>query len=90
MNNTDKQVLKRIIEEGEIKESRAGYTRSIFGVTMRFNLKEGLPLLTTKKVFYKGIIHELLWFLSGNTNIQYIVKNGVNIWHSTKSSLSFP
>ena len=83
MNNTDKQylqVLKRIIEEGEIKESRAGYTRSIFGVTMRFNLKEGLPLLTTKKVFYKGIIHELLWFLSGNTNIQYLVKNGVHIW----------
>lgn len=83
MNNTDKQylqVLKKIILEGEIKESRAGYTRSIFGVSMRFNLKKGLPLLTTKKVFYKGIIHELLWFLSGSTNIRYLVENNVHIW----------
>jgi len=68
------------IEKGERKESRAGVTRSLFGRQMRFNLKEGLPMLTTKKVFTKGIIHELLWFISGETNIKYLVDNGVHIW----------
>ena len=55
-------------------------TRSIFGHQMRFDLSKGFPLLTTKKVFLKGIIHELLWFLSGDTNIKYLVDNGVHIW----------
>ena len=83
MNNVDKQyldLLQDILENGTYKNTRAGWVKSVFGRTMRFNLKEGLPLLTTKKVFYKGIIHELLWFLSGNTNIKYLVDNNVHIW----------
>lgn len=83
MNNVDKQyldLLQDILENGAYKNTRAGWVKSVFGRTMRFNLKEGLPLLTTKKVFYKGIIHELLWFLSGDTNIKYLVDNNVHIW----------
>lgn len=84
MNNVDKQyldILKRILNEGNLKQTRAGDTLSIFGVHAEFDLKEGLPLLTTKKVFYKGIIHELIWFLRGETNIRYLVQNKVNIWN---------
>lgn len=83
MNNVDKQyldLLKDIIENGTYKETRSGGVYSVFGRQMRFNLKEGLPILTTKKVFVKGIIHELLFFLSGNTNIKYLVDNNVHIW----------
>ena len=82
-NHVDEQYLKlinKIIREGVEKDTRAGKTRSIFGVQMRFNLKEGLPMLTTKKMFAKGVIHELLWFLKGDTNIKYLVDNGVHIW----------
>ena len=82
-NNVDEQYLNLvndIIENGEHKDTRAGKTRSLFGKQLRFNLKEGLPILTTKKVFTKGIIHELLWFLKGDTNIKYLVDNGVHIW----------
>ena len=82
-NHVDEQYLNlvnRIIKEGVGKDTRAGKTRSIFGVQMRFNLKEGLPMLTTKKMFAKGVIHELLWFLKGDTNIKYLVDNGVHIW----------
>jgi len=82
-NNVDSQYLdlvNRIISDGAEKDTRAGKTRSIFGVQMRFNLKEGLPMLTTKKMFAKGVIHELLWFLKGDTNIKYLVDNGVHIW----------
>ena len=82
-NHVDDQYLAlidRIIKEGVEKDTRAGKTRSIFGVQMRFNLKEGLPMLTTKKMFAKGVIHELLWFLKGDTNIKYLVDNGVHIW----------
>lgn len=82
-NHVDEQYLSlvnRIIKEGVEKDTRAGKTRSIFGVQMRFNLKEGLPMLTTKKIFAKGVIHELLWFLKGDTNIKYLVDNGVHIW----------
>ena len=74
-------LLKHIINTGVWKDDRTGTgTTSVFGYQMRFNLQGGFPLLTTKKVFTKAIIHELLWFLKGETNIQYLCKNGVRIW----------
>ena len=83
MNNVDKQyldILQDILDNGTYKKTRAGYVKSVFGRQMRFNLKEGLPLLTTKKVYVKGIIHELLFFLSGKCNINYLKDNNVHIW----------
>lgn len=84
MNTCDAQYLglmKHILENGHKKEDRTGVgTISVFGYQMRFNLQEGFPLLTTKKVFTRGIIHELLWFLAGDTNIKYLVDNDVHIW----------
>lgn len=75
-------LLQHILDKGFQKNDRTGTgTISVFGYQMRFNLQEGFPLLTTKKVFTKGIIYELLWFLKGDTNIQYLVKNGVGIWN---------
>ena len=82
-NNVDNQYLdlvNEIIEHGEAKDTRAGKTRSLFGKQLRFSLKDGLPMLTTKKMFSKGVIHELLWFIKGDTNIKYLVDNGVHIW----------
>ena len=74
-------LLIDVRENGVIKSDRTGVgTRSVFGRQIRFDLSEGFPLLTTKKVFLKGIIHELLWFLKGDTNIKYLVDNGVHIW----------
>lgn len=74
-------LLRDVRENGVIKTDRTGVgTRSVFGRQIRFDLSEGFPLLTTKKVFLKGIIHELLWFLKGDTNIKYLVDNGVHIW----------
>lgn len=74
-------LLRRITSEGIVKGDRTGTgTSSVFGHQMRFDLANGFPLLTTKKVFLKGIIHELLWFLAGDTNIKYLVDNGVHIW----------
>ena len=74
-------ILKDVMFNGIDKSDRTGTgTRSVFGRQMRFNLQEGFPLLTTKKVFLKGVIHELLWFIAGDTNIKYLTDHGVHIW----------
>lgn len=89
MTETDKtylSLLQDIMDNGVEKDTRAGRVKSLFGRQLRFDLKKGFPLLTTKKVFTKGIIHELLWFLQhsynshGSMNIEYLVRNGVHIW----------
>lgn len=74
--------LQEILDYGERVPNRTGVdTIRLLGVTHRYNFEDGFPLLTTKKVWFKGVAHELLWFLSGSTNIKYLVDNGVNIWN---------
>ena len=74
-------LLEKVMNEGATRDDRTGTgTKSVFGYQMRFDLSEGFPLLTTKKLHLRSIIHELLWFLSGNTNISYLKENGVSIW----------
>src|SRR3954467_3717906 len=75
------ELLQHVMTKGTLKSDRTGTgTRSVFGYQMRFDLQEGFPLLTTKKLHTRSIFHELLWFLKGETNIKYLKENGVTIW----------
>ena len=75
------EILKDVLENGQDANNRTGvYARKVFGRQMRFDLSKGFPLVTTKKTFFRGIVHELIWLLSGNTNIKYLLDNNVHIW----------
>jgi thymidylate synthase len=84
MNHVDNQyltLLRHILENGYDKSDRTGVgTRAVFGEMLRFDLRKGFPLLTTKKVYFKAVVHELLWFLRGEGNIKYLKDNGITIW----------
>jgi thymidylate synthase len=85
MNQADTEyfrLCKLVLENGRVKHNRTGVdTIGVFGAQARFDLSKGFPLLTTKKVHFKSIVHELLWFISGSNNIKYLVDNDVRIWN---------
>ena len=83
MNNMEQEYLKLlydVFKNGELKQGRNGKTHYVFGRQIRHDMKLGFPLLTTKKMYWKGIVTELLWFLRGDTSIEYLLKNDCNIW----------
>lgn len=84
MNHPEQQyldIMADILQNGSARMDRTGVgTKSLFGTQMRFDLSKGFPLLTTKRVWFKGVVHELLWLLSGSTNIKYLTDNGIHIW----------
>lgn len=86
MNNVDKQYIqlaKKILNQGVSKQDRTNVgTISLFGEMMKFNMKEGFPILTSKEVWFKGVLHELIWFLKGDTDIRYLLENNVNFWNA--------
>lgn len=83
-------LLKHVMDNGTDRSDRTGTgTRSVFGYQMRFNLKDGFPLMTTKKVYWKGVVYELLWFLKGDTNTKYLVDHNVHIWDQWRRPYDF-
>lgn len=81
MDQIYKNLLADVIMNGKVKENRTGIkTHSVFGRQVRFDMEDGFPIQTTKKIHWKSVVHELLWFISGDTNIEYLQRNGVRIW----------
>ena len=82
VNTAYEELLRHVLETGTRREDRTGTgTVSVFGAQMRFNLADGFPLVTTKRVHLKSVVGELLWFLKGESNIQYLQDNGIRIWN---------
>jgi thymidylate synthase len=80
LDNDYKELLQDILTNGVTKETRNGGTLSVFGRQIRHRMSDGFPVITTKKMYWKGIVTELIWFLRGDTNIKYLVDNGCHIW----------